>query len=183
MSLKKILAGFVITGSMILPASAHNRAEVARTDTIFYEDHMEMLDKVRSVGITVEINPKKCGRDGNTYGWYNGAYKQLVICQVNGIPGNGVVAWTYEDLNTIRHEAHHMVQDCMDSRLDGRLGTLYEDAVVLIQEELSLTMIQSIINTYSDYDEHRQFMELEAFAVAGMNSPSEQLSDIQRYCL
>ena len=183
MSLKKILAGFVITGSMILPASAHNRGEPVRTDTIFFEDHMEMLDKVRSVGITVEINPKKCGRENNTYGWYNGAYKQLVICQVKGIPGNGVVAWTYEDLNTIRHEAHHMVQDCMDSRLDGRLDTLYEDAVVLIKEELSLSMIQNIINAYSDYNEHRQFMELEAFAVAGMNSPSEQLSDIQTYCL
>ena len=133
MFLQKTLAGIMIAGSMIIPASAHNRNEPVRTDTIYYEDHIHLLEAVREVGIDVYINPKKCARDPNTYGWYDGYYKTMVICQVNARPGEGIVDWTYEDLDTLRHEAHHMVQDCMDSELNGRLDTLYEDAVVLIQ--------------------------------------------------
>ena len=50
----------------------------------------------------------------------------MVICQENRIPGvREMTSWTEEDLDTLRHESHHLVQDCRggDGRGDNVVGS------------------------------------------------------------
>jgi hypothetical protein len=92
------------------------------------------------------------------------------------------VRWTAEDYDTVRHEAHHVAQDCRDSSLDGNLEAVYKDPIALAVRMLSTRKADSVIETYRDRGSHIVLMELEAFSVADMNDPLEQVEDIQRYC-
>ena len=75
------------------------------------------------------------------------------------------------------------VQDCMDDVLDGSLETVYMEPAELIGNVLTKNQITQILEWYDDAPSTRKLMELEAFSVAMLNDPLEQVSDIQRYCL
>ena len=171
---QKTIAGLVAASSVIFPAQA---------DLTPHPYHAEIILAIEETGIDFQLNPPACGDESNTYGWYYAAGKQLVVCQVNAkVYHGGEYEWTAEDLDTLRHEAHHMVQDCMDGELDGRLTTVYQGFPAIVKQELDYKTIGQIMEVYSDLPQHRIAMELEAFAVASMDDPKEQLSDIQRYC-
>jgi hypothetical protein len=106
----------------------------------------------------------------------------MVICQENKRVVNEEVNWTEEDLDTLRHEAQHLVQDCMDGERQGELGAVYRDPIDLAKKVLGDRGVRSIIDAYSDASKHVVVMELEAFSVARLNNPIEQVQDIQRYC-
>ena len=154
----------------------------ANTHSAYFQDHIRLAEAVESIGVEFKVNPIECARDSNTYGWYHGYRGELVVCQENGYAGGPPVAWSREDLDTLRHEAHHMVQDCMDGVMDGSLDNVYQDPVGLGKDIIGTQGINSIMRVYSDVPEWRQIMEIEAFSVATMNDPREQISDIQTYC-
>ena len=152
----------------------------AKADTV--ADHNALWEAVESTGTRVRVNPRDCDGDDN-YGWYWARYSELVICQENRVQGDrNQVAWTEEDLDTLRHEAHHLVQDCMDNRLDGRLESVYENPLALAKNTLSRDFAETIVEGYIDKGEHIVIMELEAFSVATINNPLEQVADIKKYC-
>ena len=151
-----------------------------------YAEHTQLGNAVRATGITLKFNPAEC-RTKNAMGWYWAAKREMVICQENhkGYVGFGQeVRWTEEDLDTLRHEAQHLIQDCMNGSLDGSLGAVYQDPIRLAKETLSQRHIQHIINVYAEggASEHIVVMELEAFSVAALNDPAEQTRDIQKFC-
>ena len=144
--------------------------------------HLRLANEVRDLGINIRINPKRCAV-APTLGWYGSIKGELVICQENGTPGGEQVAWSSEDFDTLRHEAHHLVQDCMDRRRNGLLDPVYDDPFALAKDHLSYRTINWIINDgYSQLSEYHKLLELEAFAVASMNDPMEQVRDILNYC-
>lgn len=152
----------------------------AKADTI--SDHETLWEAVESTGTVVKINPKNCDTEDG-FGWYGPRNFELVICQENRVRGSrNHVPWTDEDLDTLRHEAHHLVQDCMDNRLNGNLHSVYKDPITLAKNTLSRDFAETIIKGYSDRGEHVLIMELEAFSVAAINNPLEQVGDIKRYC-
>ena len=106
----------------------------------------------------------------------------MVICQENAKGGQSETYWTAEDFDTLRHEAQHLIQDCMDGSLNGSLASVYKAPVELGIEVLGKPAIRSILEAYSDASEHIQIMEIEAFSVARMNDPAEQAADIKKYC-
>ena len=146
-----------------------------------FEDHTELARAVASTGTDLLINVAAC-QTKDAHGWYHAARGEMVICQENAT-GSEMVAWTAEDLDTLRHEAHHLVQDCMDNVLDGDLETVYVEPAELIGTVLTKQQVLNILDWYEEATKTRQLMELEAFSVAMMNDPLEQVSDIQRYCL
>ena len=173
--ISKALAGaLVLTTGVAGPANAV---------TPHFQDHINLVHAVEAIGVDFLLNPVSCAINSNTYGWYHGGLAQLVVCQENGYAGGPEVPWTDEDLDTLRHEAHHVVQDCVDGVMDGSLDSVYEDPIGLAQDVLSQRTIQSIIRGYSDMSDHRKIMELEAFSVALMDDPREQLRDIRNYCM
>ena len=146
-----------------------------------YANHVVLGQTVRSTGITFKINPAECW-EKNAMGWYWAYHNEMVICQEGKRQAGVEVQWSEEDLDTLRHEAQHLIQDCMDGSRQGALTSVYKDVPALVKNTLSTKAIQSIINAYSDSSDHIIMMELEAFAVAAINDPMEQANDIKKFC-
>ena len=153
---------------------------VARAESN-YGHHMVLGDAIRSTGVSLKINPLRCWSKA-AFGWYYAARNEMVICQENKFKVDVEARWTEEDLDTLRHEAQHLIQDCMDGERQGRLGSVYKEPIELAKEVLGTERIGAILNEYSHVSDHIKVMELEAFSVATMNVPLEQARDIQTYC-
>ena len=171
MKLLQSLASIAIAVTAFAPAS------LAASD---YPAHVELGRVIRSSGINVKINPSAC--NGSSFGWYWAQKNELVVCQENGRAGGPEVRWTEEDLDTLRHEAQHLIQDCYDGSRQGALHTIYRDVPALVKGTLSRSGIERIINSYASEGEKVVVLELEAFSVAALNDPAEQARDIQNYC-
>ena len=168
------LALTALTASMTLAPSAEAKSN--------YNDHIRLGNTIRLTGVALKFNPSKCW-EREAYGWYYARGNEMVICQENKVSVNEEVRWTEEDLDTLRHEAQHLIQDCMDGSRQGMLGAVYKDPIGLAKDVLGPVGIQNIINGYASAPDHIKVMELEAFSVAAMNVPLEQVDDIKKYCL
>ncbi len=146
--------------------------------------HLELGKAVIATGIDLKINPIECN-DKDSFGWYWARKNEMVICQENARGGQPETYWTAEDFDTLRHEAQHLIQDCMDGSRQGALTSVYEDPISLAKNTLSQSHIQGIIESYRENgaSDHIVVMELEAFSVAALNNPTEQAADIKNYCL
>tara|TARA_R110001592_G_scaffold80079_2_gene238866 strand:- start:241 stop:774 length:534 start_codon:yes stop_codon:yes gene_type:complete len=147
-------------------------------------DHIQLGRAIAATGVELKINPLECNFK-DAMGWYWAKRNELVICQENAKGGQAETNWTAEDLDTLRHEAQHLIQDCMDGRRQGSLGSVYQNPIRLAKETLSAVHIQRIIDVYREggASNHIVVMELEAFSVAALNKPLVQASDIASYCL
>lgn len=173
---KKLLLSAALAVSSIMPGQA---------TTEYFAGHQQLYGALVQAGLDVQINPKTCA-EGSFDGFYQPKTKLLVICQDLGTPGGDEVRWTANDLDTLRHEAHHFVQDCvLGTNHDGQLKVLYSDPATVVQGELTRDQIAHIITTYraNGATDLILVLELEAFAVAQMNNPAEQVRDIENYCL
>lgn len=145
--------------------------------------HRALARAITATGITVKINPQRCN-DVESMGWYWASRRELVVCQENATTTNVETAWTAEDLDTLRHEAHHLVQDCMDRSIDGKINTVYRNPDALVQDVLTAPHISRITAAYTGQGRANAVpTELEAFSVAALNNPGEQVRDVYRYCL
>ena len=154
--------------------------------------HVELFKTLVQAGLDVRVNEARdCDPNHNggfkAFGWYHGPTQSLVICQEQILRGYGTwngqaVNFTEEDLDTLRHEAHHFVQDCRDGAINQQLHAVYQKPIDLAVNWLGADGARKVVEMYSDSSQHIQVMELEAFAVAAMNDPAEQVRDIQRFC-
>ena len=149
-----------------------------------HQHHIELARAAVATGVEFRINPPMCDRE-NALGWYWAAENELVVCQEDKMIGSSLeVDWTEGDYDTLRHEAHHLVQDCMArENRDGHLGAVYEDPIGLSNDILGRSAMSQIAYVYRDRDDHTIVMEFEAFSVARMNDPLEQVEDIKKYCM
>lgn len=141
-------------------------------------DHVVLTDALERVGVKVFYNhPQLCIRGG--HGAYYSFKRSLVICQL-GLQKNEIAGLTYEDLDTIRHEAHHVVQDCKANGLgDGTLGAWFgtPEEVVDFAYRAGLTQ-NEMLHIIQEYKEHHGasdielVLEIEAFAVARAVDPA-----------
>ena len=145
-------------------------------------EHNQLIGAIRSTGIQFIVNGPQCFENEAPMGYYWAAKNEMVICQDNRVD-HREVRWTANDLDTLRHETQHLVQDCMSGHYrDGHLGAVYTDPIGLAKSILPTSYIKGILESYSEVDEHTLVMELEAFSVAAMNDPIEQVRDVQKYC-
>ena len=154
--------------------------------------HVVLYETLVKAGLDVRVNETRdCDPNHNNagrkiFGFYRGSTRTLVICQEQALATgryNGeVTPFSEEDLDTLRHEAHHFVQDCRDGKLNGTLDSVYTKPVELGMEVLGREGIEGILKSYSSSSDHIKLMEIEAFSVAAMNDPLEQVSDIKTYC-
>ena len=154
-------------------------------------DHQQLYTAVESVGVSIHVNdlrlchPKFNGGK-KFFGWYHGQAKMLVICQEVAMRDNNFNGeqqeWSEEDLDTLRHEAHHMVQDCRDDALNHELDAVYTKPVNLAFTVLGRQGVEGVLEMYKDASDEMKVLELEAFSVARMNDPLTQVEDIQTYC-
>ena len=147
-----------------------------------HADHVTLANAIKAAGVSIYVNPEVCWKR-DSYGFYISSIKALVVCQEGKTRPDVVGVWSEEDYDTLRHEAQHMIQDCMIGTLaDDQLGSVYREPVNLAKNTFSMQEIRNIIAAYQDASEHVIVLELEAFSVASMNDPIEQAQDVQKYC-
>ena len=139
------------------------------------DDHEVLWDAVQNAGISIYVNePSHCkGSTSGVYLWNKETHQAaMVICQDNGVQAGVQVEWTDNDLDTLRHEAHHIVQDCLEGGTgDGQFGLFFEypdKYNEFISRSLSPTEIHNISRNYhlNGATDYVVLRELEAFAVA-----------------
>jgi len=150
----------------------------------FDSQHQMLLDTLRSKGVYVALNvPQVCDAvktNKSTHGVYfynsNKDVAMMAICQDFGGQGEEV-QWTANDLDTLRHESIHYLQDCMDGELDGAMVPLYDgpggyspidlnikDVVAAIGYEQDTSIIATYTRSGASDEVIR--LELEAFLSA-----------------
>ena len=149
------------------------------------EAHELLVNEIRNHGVDIVINDPFCGKREGLNGFYAGAEKKLVVCQDNGVPGGPIVGWTSNDLDTLRHEAQHLIQDCrVGGNHDHALAPVYHSPTALAQEVLGFDGVQQITSTYREIgaSDLVLLLEYEAFAVAASNIPGDQAQDLVKVC-
>ena len=186
MTIFKTIATTALTG---LAALGFASASVATVSTGIVEGSAEahglLVDEIRNHGVKIVINDPFCGEEEGLNGFYAGRERTLVVCQDNGVPGGPVVAWTANDLDTLRHEAQHLIQDCrVGSNHDHALAPVYHSPTALAQEILGFDGVQRITAVYREQgaDDLTLLLEYEAFAVAARNIPLDQSQDLVKVC-
>ena len=163
-------------------------APVSKAATYDHGDldaHFDLLRAVERTGVAVFINDEYCST-GSFNGMYTSQGGGLLICQDNAKIYNGQpVAWTANDLDTIRHEVHHLIQDCsVGGRGNGQLDTIYADPNRLANETLGAQRKEAIMSSYADRgaSAHTLQLEIEAFSVAADVTVQYISNDLQTYC-
>ncbi len=154
----------------ILVAAATLTALPVNAGSNSLKAHGRLWRAIQDVGVlTLLNNPRYC--NGDALGVYDSKRAILAVCQTD-TTGALEVAWSDEDLDTLRHEAHHLVQDCAAGRIaDTRMGHLFTDSEQFksfVNSALTRGQIKSIISSYRDNGASHEvvLLELEAFAVA-----------------
>lgn len=173
-NLKGIIAALALSATSLLsPVKAETR------------DHTNLVNALNRAGVRLIVNHKHCGRDGSA-GWYQSSIRTLVVCQDNYTAFSGPVRWTANDYDTLRHEAHHVIQDCVHGVIgDAELGPMFvdEDAYVkFINTVLTDENKERILSAYKGSSNFVLMVELEAFAVAMSIHPDIIAGTMDKLC-
>ena len=149
--------------------------------------HADLARALVRHGVTVRLNNELCfDPDRKILGYYDGRNRLIVVCNQRAQYLYQTDApWTREDLDTLRHEAQHFIQDCVvKGRHDHILGPLYKKPVKWALSILGQKRASEIVGIYRSQGapDSVLILELEAFAVAALNNPAEQINDIYTYC-
>lgn len=161
---KLVTSALAVLASATLPASAITADE--------FKSHEALWAAVQSAGVRTYINPAQCytGSTRGVDGFYISSAGVLVVCQDNA-KGEAQVPWTANDLDTLRHEAVHLIQDCIDGRGDQSLVPIVgsdEERNRLALSVLGSERAMRIITAYRlrGANAHTIRLELEAFSFA-----------------
>jgi len=142
--------------------------------------HDKLVKTLKEVGVKVVINASEdCRPNTAVAGVYSSGSRELVICQDNRTGYNTVVKWTVNDLDTLRHEAQHVVQDCAHGQLGDLtfLPLVGAEGVEPFARRAGLTQkeIDNVTGTYilSGASDEDVLLEIEAYAVAKSISPTD----------
>ena len=131
--------------------------------------HQALWTDLEAVGVNIYVNDPGACKQGSFNGRYISAQRRLDVCQDNYTPYTQA-QWTPNDLDTLRHEAHHVLQDCNGKPFDSQLNKFFPtgDYQEFVSSVLTQDQINKIVDSYrlggaSDYVIE---LELEAFSVA-----------------
>lgn len=175
------LAGLAAIGFASASFTAPAQAQVQEGSM---EAHAYLAGVIQDHGVSFYVNHDQCQQRPSVMGFYAGRERVLVVCQDN-YTGNGEVTWTANDLDTLRHEAQHLIQDCMaGTNHDHVLSPVYRDPIGNAYSVLGAGRMQEINRVYRGQgaDTDTVILEWEAFTVAEMNIPFEQANDIKNFC-
>lgn len=184
--IKALIAALLISGTAT-PAVAGLSYE--RLDEV--DDHVELLQDIENMGITVVVNNEKLCGGRDVAGFWHGARRVFALCQqeariTSGSRWNRGYRLSDDDMDTIRHEAHHIVQDCQDGVIDGHLRPYFANSV----SRANFLAGYPDWKEYKIIEEYRESgsslhvikLEVEAWATADMISADSIRSVLRREC-
>lgn len=151
-----------------------------------YEDHQVLWETLEYHGIEIVINDTHACENGIA-GLYSPQYNTVIVCQDNRNPLTRTeVEWTDNDYDTLRHEAHHALQDCLTGLDNGDSTTLFQngDLQYFVESQLKDYQIENIISSYRNMGANNNTVrqELEAFAIASINDPIQLARGLNQIC-
>ena len=182
------LATTALTGLAALGFASASYATPTQTQPVegSLDAHAALVEAIEAQGVDFIVNHEFCDENPDVMGFYSSHYRVLVVCNDKFERGvNEDPQWTANDLDTLRHEAQHLIQDCMVGGLaDSKLYPVYKDPIGLAYGILGADRMQGINTLYrqNGADNETILLEWEAFSVAAMNVPLEQSQDIARFC-
>ena len=178
--LKRLATTIAIAFALATPARAY------QVDT----QHQYLISQLEAQGVEFYVNPNEiCHPDSlkanelpeglNGLYFFSPEYQKpvIVVCQDNRTNEDGVEAvWSANDLDTLRHEATHFIQDCI-FEVDGKMHPFHDgdgpapgvDNYAQVIEMLGHQRAMQIANWYSqnmNVNGRVIRLEHEAFAVA-----------------
>lgn len=154
--------------------------------------HTQLWNTLQAQGVRVFVNPPPvCNDPKSKYmGVYfysrSAGYPILGVCQDNRKPYDHTeVEWTENDLDTLRHEAIHYFQDCLDGKADMTLSPIHDGdgpgpgpyTHNDVQSALGIDRAISIAQAYRDQGPETIRLEHEAFLMAG-NSTAKDIAEL-----
>ena len=181
--MKKFITSTLASLALLTPTAA--LAEINN-----YEDHIKLFEALQTVGVTININSKiHCDLKSSGGGSYHKNAVLLTICQNNGVPGGEQVEWTTNDLDTLRHEAHHVVQDWAAGGIgDGKFVNLFDDeesfVEFLTKSSFTPNQIRNLIFTLVEQglDSDDIYIEVEAYVVANDIDAGSIANKVLEFC-
>ena len=183
--LSALLVGGLVTASSAVARPTYNEQETV-------QDHIEILNTLDEMGIDVQVNNALlCSGEESVSGFWFGARKLFALCQEsirkseNPVYTGAIFLASDDDLDTIRHEAHHVIQDCMDGKIDGSLKQYFSpENYVTFMKGFDEWRAEYIRKVYKEAGETPQVIELEveAWAVADLVSADMIHTVLKREC-
>ena len=179
MRLKNLFCAGILSIPALFPTMA--------TANTIAEQHRYLARTIVSLGIPVTMNTNIHCSPGESGSYFSAGF--MVICQDHRQQEGIEVQWTANDYDTLRHEAHHLLQDCAagsigDRKMSLMFNTKEELLGFLSKSGYSQEQLQIIVNHYQKQgvDGYDLLMELEAFAVA-RSIPANMIADkLKEYC-
>ena len=155
-----------------------------------FKDHVKLWKVLDEIGVTTVVNnPVHCyDSKPQLDGIYFPHSGLLVVCQDNRKPGEGQVKWTENDLDTLRHEAQHVVQDCNAGPLfDGKARSMFDQDELLTFIAASTWTKEKVKSLYNRLKElglndKEIHMEIEAYVVASGISADAIADKLLEFC-
>jgi hypothetical protein len=176
---QKIASGFVGLSLLLMPGL---KAGVE-------EDHKVLWNALEEVGVKLHLNdPEFCDAEQGVSGLYSPSHNVMIICQDGRIPiSSREVGWTENDYDTMRHEAHHVVQDCVAGLENGNMESYFEDRdtyTEFVTNALTKDQFDSIVKSYREGGSSDEVVihEVEAFAVASTIPPESIARTLVKMC-
>ena len=155
-----------------------------------FKDHVKLWKVLDQIGVTTVVNnPIHCyDSEPQLDGIYFPYSGLLVVCQDNRKPGKGQVKWTENDLDSFRHEAHHVVQDCAAGSLfDGKSVSMFGKKKLLkfiTDASWSKKEVKNLTKRLEQLglSEKEIHMEIEAYVVASSISADVIADKLLEFC-
>ena len=162
------LLATTIFGS-VTPALAEISPQVAA-------EHNALSAALTARGISLYLDEEDC-HTRPVAGFYHGPSKSLVLCN------NGSATMTEDNLDTLRHESIHFIQDCANGAIDGHLRTILEPGQARAMLAQSGQDPEWIRRTYESHGAgaHVPFEE-EAFGAAAVMPASAIVQAMDIFC-
>jgi hypothetical protein len=151
------------------------------------EEHKDLWNAIGEVGVTAFVNHPVCW-DRDVDGFYSSRNGILIICQDNKTKPGKVEPWTDNDLDTLRHEAVHLIQDCKDGRRsDNSLVHIiptHQERLEFFARVLGPKRASVIIKGYGNngVSAHQIVNELEAFSFAADQTADNIAVGVRNNC-
>jgi len=174
----------------LLAATAVLTPGIAKAD--IHDDHNELWNTLQDIGVITVVNHlTHCNKHKGMDGIYYPYAGMLVVCQDKMVSGsNKQYKWTENDYNTLRHEAHHVIQDCAVGQLaDGRTDTMFtgKDLTKFLSMSPSydkerLAQLRSRLKA-KGLHEQTIMEELEAYVVSEDIKATSITRKLRQFCL
>jgi hypothetical protein len=177
---KSLMTSMAVLALSVAPVSAMTQEE--------RNQHTDLVDALSEVNITISVNEKEhCfSLTDRFYGFYNPSKRLIAICQEKAQEWNGeVIRFSEEDLDTLRHEAHHLVQDCRDGKIDGRMVPFFTgESRESFLSNYPKREQERVRATYGESGGSPELitLEIEAFAVAETVGADSIANAVRRVC-